>query len=86
LAFLVLERCILSCVGPVYCYCEILHSVLYRETLKSQGPGLWVSLKVLQGDLASMQVKGPIRWRKNILNQSVDIEIIVNYSRRHPDQ
>ena len=27
-----------------------------REALKSQGPGLWVSLKVLQGDLTSMQV------------------------------
>ena len=27
-----------------------------REGLKVQGPGLWVSLKVLQGDLTSMQV------------------------------
>lgn len=27
-----------------------------REGLKTQGPGLWVSLKVLQGDLTSMQV------------------------------
>ena len=26
-----------------------------REGLKTQGPGLWVSLKVLQGDLTSMQ-------------------------------
>jgi hypothetical protein len=39
----------------------MLYSVLSRETLKSQGPGLWVSLKVLQGDLASMQVRGALR-------------------------
>jgi hypothetical protein len=60
--------------------------VLSRETLKSQGPGLWVSLKVLQGDLASMQVRDALRWQRKILNQSVDIEIIVNYSRRLLDQ
>ncbi len=60
--------------------------MLSRETLKSQGPGLWVSLKVLQGDLASMQVRDALRWQRKILNQSVDIEIIVNYSRRLLDQ
>ena len=32
-----------------------------RENAKAQGPGLWVSMKVLQGDMTSMQVQNYIR-------------------------